>query len=383
MSDEVHLLVSILLAIACTAMLVSVLRPLALRIDLVDQPGERKAHRQPAPMTGGIAMFCGLVFAALTLPQSLGAYRGFFAGGALLVIVGLLDDLEELSSKARFAAQIVASLIMVYLGGVVLRDFGLISPAGAMVPLAAWSVPMTVFAVVGVINATNMVDGLDGLAGSVVLVALVSLGWLCLDAGRIEDFRIVAVVSAAVVGFLLFNFPWPGRARATAFMGDAGSLLLGFSLGWFVVAFSQGDQRVMAPVTALWCLLVPLFDTVWLIVKRACTLKWPTQPGTDHLHHVLLRLGLKPSQAAIVVVGIAIAAAAFGLHAHHAGVPEHRMFYGFLGLFAVYCAVMTLTWWRGRFLFWPLRPWEGGSDRRSGSDRRRAERRTGKDRRES
>ena len=271
----------------------------------------------------------------------------YFAGAAILVVVGFADDLWELSSKVRFAAQIFVSLLMIYLGGVVLVDFGAISPTGHIVYLGSFSVGLTVFSVVGVINATNMADGLDGLAGSLVLIALGSLAWLVFDTGRWTDLGLIAALAAAVTGFLLFNFPLPGRARASAFMGDAGSMLLGFSVAWFVVSLSQGEERLMAPVTALWLLAVPLFDTVWLIVKRALTLHWPTQSATDHLHHVLIRAGFKPAAAVGIILVLSMAGAAFGLLGHYQGVPEHYMFYTFLGVFSVYCLTCALIWWRG------------------------------------
>jgi len=335
------------LAFALSVGFVRALRPLALRWGLVDQPDSRKAHGRAVPLTGGVAIFLGIVLAALSLPFGLANYWVYFAGAAILVSVGLVDDVYDLSSKVRFVAQIIVSLMMIYLGGTVLDDFGTISPTEKLVSLGVFSVGLTVFSVVGVINAINMVDGLDGLAGSLILIALGSLAWLSFDAGRLADFGIVAILAAALAGFLMFNFPLPGRSRASAFMGDAGSMFLGFSVAWLVVGFSQGEERIMAPVTALWLLAVPLLDTVWLIAKRACTLRWPTQSATDHLHHVLIRAGFKPTTAVGIMGSLGVAGAVFGLVGHHQGISEHHMFYTFLGVFALYCLLFASTWWQG------------------------------------
>ena len=111
-------------------------------------------------------MFCGFVVAAAALEVTLTPYRGFFVAGATLVVVGVLDDLQELSSPVRFGAQIVAAVLMAWWGGIVLADPGALRPDGSVFALGAWAVPLTVFATVGVINAINMSDGLDGLAGA-------------------------------------------------------------------------------------------------------------------------------------------------------------------------------------------------------------------------
>ena len=372
---------SYLIAALTAVVLILGLRALAFRIELVDTPSRRKTHAAPIPLTGGVGMFCGVIFGALTLPQSLGPWRAFFAGAALLVIIGLLDDLEELGSAPRFVAQVAASLLMIYFGGFALHDLGAISPSGNLVALGLWSVPLTVFAAVGVINSTNMVDGLDGLGGGTVLVALAAMGWLCHEAGAIEVLRFISVLAAAIIAFLFFNLRLPGRSHSLAFMGDAGSLFLGFTLAWFVISLSQGEQRLMAPVTALWLLVVPLFDTVWLIIHRAATLRWPTQPGSDHIHHLLLRIGLSPSAVVSILLTIALGMATIGLIAERTGVPEHYMFYGFLALFALYATVMGLAWKNEKLLFWPMDRRLGLLERRAAAERRWSDRRALDDRR--
>jgi len=374
-------LLSALVALCTSIVLLHFLRPVAVRVGLVDRPGGRRTHEREVPLIGGLAMFLGFVFAALTLELGLTSYRGFVAAGAILVVVGVLDDLHELSSRARFGAQIAASLLMAYWGGVVLTDLGALRADGSPFVLGGWAIAFTVFCTVGVINALNMIDGLDGLAGGMSLVPLLGMAWVCHDAGLDGRLQILLLLAVVVVAFLLFNMRLPGRAGAPVFMGDAGSMFLGFAITWFFIDLSQGPGRAMAPVAALWLLLVPLFDTVWLILRRVLHGRSPFRPDFEHVHHVLQMTGLDPARSVLLLWAVSAIAAGAGLAALALGVPEHVMFQTFLGLFAAYCALMGYTWMSRRFLLWPIDRRLARGGRRAGGDRRTGERRCGRDRR--
>ncbi|HKJ23095.1 MAG TPA: undecaprenyl/decaprenyl-phosphate alpha-N-acetylglucosaminyl 1-phosphate transferase, partial [Gammaproteobacteria bacterium] len=216
------------------------------------------------------------------------------------------------------------------------------------VELGGWEIPFTVFSAVGVINALNMIDGLDGLAGSLALVALVSLSFTVLHSGHSASAHLLLIAVAVVVAFLLFNLRFSERRPARVFMGDSGSMFLGFVLTWYVIELSQGPVRVIAPVTALWVLAIPLFDAVYIMFRRMLMGLSPFAADRDHLHHLLQTLGLSAVQTLVVIVTAAVVLALFGLYGLYHGFSEARMFYGFLGLFALYFAGMNLAWWRLR-----------------------------------
>ncbi|MDH3274516.1 MAG: undecaprenyl/decaprenyl-phosphate alpha-N-acetylglucosaminyl 1-phosphate transferase [Gammaproteobacteria bacterium] len=327
-------------AIGVSCLLLWLLRPLALRIGLVDQPGERKRHNGNVALIGGIAMFCGLVFSVLMLDASLAGYRSFFAAATLLIIVGILDDFHELPTWSRFAAQFVAALIMSISGGVFVNDLGAIT-GGAAVELNIWAIPFTIFATIGVINAWNMSDGLDGLAGGLALVAFLLLGIVALSAGRYTDGQLLFLLVAVVGTFLLFNMRFPRRKQALVFMGDAGSMFLGFTLAWFAISLSQGENRAMTPVTALWILALPLIDAVSILLRRMYTKRPPFSAATDHMHHILLQLGCGVNATVGSIVGSALALGILGLIGLYIGMSEQLLFFGFLGLFASYLWVTT------------------------------------------
>ena len=356
--------------VACV-LLLRVLARAAVRLDLLDRPGGRKTHEGAVPLVGGLAMFLAFVFALLTLHEPLSSMRALVAGASLLVVVGVLDDMRELSSTVRFAVQIIAGCLMIFWGDVQLFDLGhLVS--GNKVSLGIWSVPLTVFAVVGVINALNMIDGVDGLAGSVSLVTVLGLMILALTGGATLASQVLLLLAVAIIGFLLFNLRLPWQQRARVFMGDAGSMFLGFVLGWFLVQQSQGDQAIISPAVALWLFGLPLIDTVTMMLRRLSKGRSPFAADREHFHHVLLLAGFSPSATLGIMVSAAAVMAGIGVLAQWAGVPEAVMFYGFLAVFAGYFYLILHSWRVMRFLRRSINRRRAAGGRRCGLDRRRA-----------
>jgi UDP-GlcNAc:undecaprenyl-phosphate GlcNAc-1-phosphate transferase len=258
----------------------------------------------------------------------------------LVVVIGMLDDHRPMSPVPRILCQIVAALIMIDGAGLVLNSFGDLLGRGD-VRLAGWAVPVTVFCVVGVMNAMNMIDGLDGLAGGIAAVALFWLGLGALSAGLERTTDLAALLYAAVAGFLLFNLPLPWRRRASVFLGDAGSLLLGLVLAWCAVDLTQNAHGKFYPISAVWILGVPLMDTVYAIVRRLFRGCNPLRGDRGHIHHTLVDMGLSQSQALAVLVALSAVYGAIGYFGWYCQVRESVMFCGFLTAFALYCALMA------------------------------------------
>ncbi len=365
---------SALIAFSIALVLLHGLQNIAVRIGLQDSPSMRKIHSGKVPVIGGLSMFIGFSLGALTLDVALTPLRGFFAAGGLLVMIGVLDDLRELSSRTRFAAQILAAAIMVGWGKLLLSDLGYIGLQGQLFSLSGLDIVFSIFCTVGVINALNMCDGIDGLAGGLSLIAILGLAWLAGQAGFDNEASVLLLLAAVLVAFLAFNFRIPGRPRALVFMGDAGSMFLGFAITWFFIRLSQGESRAMAPVAALWLLLIPLFDTVWLLFKRPLSGRLPTEASHEHLHHVLQMAGLSVNQTVFCILAVAATCGAAGLYALELGVSEQAMFLLFLGFFAIYCVLMWRAWFRKKLLWWPI-------ERRLNQDERRSLERRDLDRR--
>lgn len=329
------------LAFPATTALIFFLRRHAARLGLMDVPGGRKQHRDAVPLVGGLGMFGGLLVAALAGGGLLPANAALLAGMGLLALLGFADDRSELSAGIRFLLQAAAALIMVYWGGVRLDNLGNLFGHGD-VHLGRWAVPMTVFAVLGVINAMNMIDGADGLAGGLALLALLLFAAL-LAAGAGLSGTLLLPLAFAVAGFLAFNLRTPWRDRAAVFMGDAGSMLLGFALAWYAVELASVRQAV-TPITAVWVLAIPLMDTVSLMIRRLLKGVSPFTPDCEHLHHILQRAGYSHGQTVFIVHLLALLMAGIGIAGWQMGVPEYVMFYAFMALFALYTYGVLHAW---------------------------------------
>lgn len=377
-----------LVSLLATILMVVVLRPLAVRVGLVDVPNERKSHRTPTPLVGGIAIFAGLVigFALCRdgpIPLSQRSVYSFFGAGALLVLVGLVDDFLELSPAVRFVAQVVAALAMIFGAGVYLKDLGAMAPGGDLLPLGILAVPFTVFATLGVINALNMCDGLDGLSGSLTLTSLSGLILAAYIWGVPADTALLPILGTAIAGFLLFNLRLLGRERASIFMGDAGSMFLGLSLTWYAIALSQGETRALPPAAALWFLMIPIFDAVSMMLRRIMKGRSPFAADREHLHHIFLLAGYTVNETVLVMTGVASCGVFVGLSAIYFQVPELVVAGAFLLTGIGYFWMISHAWRVMRFLRTSI------CRRKSGTDRRQAtavaysgpERRSGRDRR--
>lgn len=341
---------SLFTAFIAAAILLSSLRRVAFHINLTDKPDHRKDHKGEVPLIGGLCMFLALCFAILTLDFPIRDLKPFFAGSMILVMVGILDDMRELPPSSRFIAQIIAALIMSEWGSIFLSDLGMLVFPGNTLELGWFALPFTIFATIGVINALNMVDGVDGLAGSTSLVTTGSLILLALCSGELLSAKILGLIAAVLTAFLLFNWRFAQHQRALVFMGDAGSMFLGFTLAWFLIKSAQGEGRLMEPVTAIWIFAVPLIDTVSMMLRRVMKGRSPFAADREHFHHLLLMAGFSHRETVLIILLVSVICAATGLAGHFYGIPEAVMFYLFLLLFGTYFYSTLRAWKLMRFL---------------------------------
>jgi UDP-GlcNAc:undecaprenyl-phosphate GlcNAc-1-phosphate transferase len=338
-----------------TLILLPVLIHLAPRLGLLDHPDERKQHSGSVPLVGGLSLLGGLLLVSVLRHLGDSRMSLMLAAGIVVAAAGLLDDRWGLSAGKRFVLQTLACAIMVFAADVMLRDFGHLLWPGTLA-LGWMAVPVTLFCVVGATNAVNMTDGMDGLAASLVLVALSGLaGAMWLGGKALAATPEVPMLTGGLCAFLLFNLRLPWRKQALAFLGDSGTLLLGFVLGWLLVEQSQGVARSIAPVTALWLLAVPLMDTVFVMIKRGRAGKSMVEADREHLHHAFLRSGWSTNQALLLIVLWACLLAGAGLTMQFGGVSERWSFALFLALCGAYYGLMSHVWRVHRFLGRPVR----------------------------
>lgn len=331
------------LGLVSTLLLILVMRPAAIKLGLLDLPGGRKRHHDEIPLIGGLGMFVGVCFALLFLNRSLLEYRSFIAASFILVFVGLLDDFYQLSAKVRFIAQIVAGLIMCLWGGLELHHLGNIFFLGDF-NLGVFAIPVSVFGVIIVVNAINMLDGVDGLAGGLAFVSLVFMSLIAFLSGHSFSFQILMILLAALIGFLFFNLRILGRKTAVVFMGDTGSMFLGFVIVWFSIKLSQPPHQAATPVTFLWLMAVPLYDLLAVVMRRLKHKKSPFGADRSHLHHVLGDLGFSCNQIVGTILSFAVVMSAIGVVANYSHLSESMMFVGFVVMLVAYLVVISKLW---------------------------------------
>lgn len=334
-----RLIFQAVLAFAITAFLSHFLRRPALRIGLIDVPGGRKQHAGEIPVVGGIAMFCGFAFSLFGVAQIGSSNLVLVCALALMVMVGALDDMHDLSARHKFVAQIIGALFMTSWAGNHVSQIGNLLGFGSL-GLNNWAIPFTVVCVLGVINAINMLDGLDGLAGSVCAGALFWLAVAATLSNLEAPLSIAVLMLSAVAGFLLLNLRLPWQPHARVFMGDAGSMMLGFTLVWLAVDLTQGSNRSLPPIVAVWIIALPLADMARVMLSRILRNQSPFLADRIHLHHLLIARGYSSNRVVLTMAGLSIACGAIGISGWKLGVPDYALFYVFIAALAVYCIAL-------------------------------------------
>jgi UDP-GlcNAc:undecaprenyl-phosphate GlcNAc-1-phosphate transferase len=191
-----------------------------------------------------------------------------------------------------------------------------------------------------------MMDGLDGLGGSIAFVAFAWYAAVAADSGLVVQFKIALIFCGAIAGFLLFNLRFPWQPHARVFLGDAGSLMIGFALGWFAIDLTQGQGRTFPPIAALWILMLPLADCVSLMTRRLGARRSPFVADRHHIHHYLLARGFTHGQTLGLLVALSTVFGAVGYFAWRASVPEPALFWPFFFAYFGYHYWIKRAWKR-------------------------------------
>ncbi len=326
-----------------TLIFIRVLCPYAIKVGFFDRPGERKQHEDPTPPIGGLAIFLGTLITFLIYGIQLPHNRALVLAITLLVIIGAIDDHRTLSVRFRLGAQICAGLIMTEFADIKITDLGDLFGHG-IIHLGVFSVPLTVFAVVGGINAFNMIDGIDGLSSSSAMLSLTLVAMLAALFNNPAILMLCLMFMGAIVAFLMFNLRVLGRKKASIFLGDSGSTLLGYVICWLIISGSQGVDRIMHPILVLWIIALPLFDSICIMMRRISKGKSPFAPDREHLHHVLPMKGYSVNQTLVIILGISLLLAGSAIIASlYLAISDFILFVAFLIFFALFYFFMHTT----------------------------------------
>ena len=269
----------------------SVLRNLAkekkILVDIPDR--SRKFHKRATPLTGGIGILLAVVVSTeiyLDINNLKGYMPEFsqklYIASIPLLLLFLIDDFKSLRPLYRLIIQIILSVYVIFSTDVYLYNLGNIFGFGE-IQLGIFSIPFTIFCVVGIMNAFNMIDGINGLCAGSAIVALLFIGFF---SGLIYDSVLIMIIGS-MIGFLIFNLRFFGKKRGV-FLGDSGSNLIGFWVAWCAIYSSQNTIYQVEAISMLWFVSIPLLDCVGLIFSRLIRGISIASPGRDHIHHKLM-----------------------------------------------------------------------------------------------
>jgi UDP-GlcNAc:undecaprenyl-phosphate GlcNAc-1-phosphate transferase len=303
-------LIAFLIAFIVAFSFTPIARKIAFKIGAIDIPkDERRMHNKPIARLGGLAIVAGFAVAMVVccignrsnqgLSNIFESYKqvlAFTAGSSIIVAIGIIDDVKRLGSKTKLFFQLVAAIIIVIADtriGIITNPF---SEAGSSELPHYISYPITVIWIVGITNAINLIDGLDGLAAGVSSISSLSLMFVSIIQGRWDVAAITAALAGATLGFLPYNFN-----PAKIFMGDNGATFLGFTLGVISIQGMLKSYATIAIAIPLLVLGLPLFDTIFAIVRRLLSGKPIMQADRGHLHHKLIDMGLSQRQSVVIM----------------------------------------------------------------------------------
>jgi len=305
-------------------------------LGLVDRPNERKKHIGNIPVIGGLCAFCGVLAGVLVAGQEYPFASYVLATAAVLVLVGAIDDRMELGVLPRLLIQTAAVLTVVVCTGVHIHTLGHLF--GVEMELGVFGIPLTLIAVIGLMNAFNMMDGIDGLAGALTIVSVATItayeGSL-----RWQNLTLPLLMAAALLPYLAVNLGLIGRK---IFLGDAGSVMVGYVLAWTLIKLSQGNPTHLSTIDVLWCVALPVLDTLAVMVRRLREGKSPFKPDRGHIHHLLLNAGLTPRATLAALVILAVALAYLGTLTRMFNAGSNLLAFGALSL--IYIAAHRRVW---------------------------------------
>ncbi|MBC1937390.1 undecaprenyl/decaprenyl-phosphate alpha-N-acetylglucosaminyl 1-phosphate transferase [Listeria grandensis] len=299
------MLTIVLICFLASLLLTPIVRRIVLRFDITDKPDKRRINVVPIPSLGGVAIFVAFLIGMFLLPIDKTLLWPLVIGASVIAITGMLDDILELKARYKLLGQVVAAGIIVFWGGINITFINL--PFGGEWHFGYLAIPLTIVWIVAITNAINLIDGLDGLAAGVSTIALLTIMGMAFVMGDPLVIMITAVLAAATLGFLPYNF-YPAKI----FMGDTGALFLGFVIA---ILSLMGFKNVtfISLIVPVLILGVPIFDTILAIIRRIVHRTPIAMADKSHLHHSLMKLGFTHRQTVILIYAISALFSLFAL----------------------------------------------------------------------
>lgn len=328
----INFIIIFLISLIVSYLLTPLVKKLAARVNGYDYPSDRRINKIPIPNTGGIAIFIAFMISYFFFNDHTLSSYGIMFGASFIFLLGLIDDIFEISPLIKLLGQIGAASILIYYG---IQINFITNPFGGMVYLGYFSIPITILWVVGIINTVNLIDGLDGLAAGISIIATFTLFSVALQEYRLIPAILAVALAGSLIGFLKYNF-YP----AEIFMGDSGSMFTGYILAAISITGALKSAAAVTIVVPILALGVPIFDTIFAIVRRIYNNKPIGKADRGHIHHRLLDLGWSHKQAVIIVYGGSILLGATAMVINGLNIKNGMI------LFALAISVLIYVAWR-------------------------------------
>lgn len=291
--DILDLAIGFVVTLVSTYLLVYPVKKIAIRYRFLDIPNERKIHTKVTPRLGGLAIALGVTVGLLYFRPSDPSLPSVIFGGLIIIGIGMLDDRLQLRPIVKLFGQFVATTFVIS-GGLIIEKVTI--PIFGLIELNSFSVIITMLWIVGITNAINLIDGLDGLASGVVTISLISILVMAITDEQQLVIVLTLVLIASNIGFLFHNF-YPAKI----YMGDTGSMFLGYSIAIISMMGLFKNVAILSFVIPIVVLAVPIFDTLFAILRRMANGKGIMKPDKKHIHYQLLSAGFSHRQTVLII----------------------------------------------------------------------------------
>lgn len=284
------------LMVIITWIITPLVKKISLKLDATDKPNVRKVHTEPIPTLGGLAIYFSFLIGLLILQPTSEYHVSIVCGATIILILGVCDDLYNLSPKVKFSFQLLAALLVVFWGGLQVEFINL--PFGGQVEFGLLSSIVTILWIVGITNAINLIDGLDGLAAGVSSIALLTIAGMAVIMGNVYVATVALILFFSTLGFLRYNF-YPAKI----FMGDTGALFLGYMIS-VLALLGFKNVTIISFIIPIFILGVPISDTIIAMVRRYINKQPISSPDSSHLHHRLVKFGFTHKQTVLFIYAL-------------------------------------------------------------------------------
>lgn len=293
----------VLITFLCSALLVPFIKKISEHVGALDIPNGRKVHKEPIPTLGGLAIFASFLLGYMLFSRQSIEMIAILIGSFIVVLTGIIDDIKPLRARHKLIGQIIAALVVVFYGGIAVSNITAFGLNIVFTPIV--SKILTVIFIIGCINAINLIDGLDGLASGISSIYFLTIGIIAVIMGQSSlDTSLTFIMLGATLGFLVHNFH-----PAKIFMGDSGSMFLGFIIS-VIALLGFKNVTFTSLIVPLLVLAIPILDTLFAIIRRLLKKQSISEPDRSHLHHQFLNMRFSHRNTVLIIYFIDILFAA-------------------------------------------------------------------------